>query len=568
MSPTWLERKPDDGKVAELEAAGYPRLLARLLALRGIGSGDEAADFLEPTLRHLASPLELDGMKEAADEIFAALSAKKQIVIFGDYDCDGVAATAILVKTLRVLEDAADVKAFIPHRIREGFGLSRAAVERMLAEYPKVGLIVTVDNGVNAPEYIRELEGRGIRCVVTDHHLPGKELPACPVVNPKVGASAALSEVCGAAVAFFLASYLVKRAQEAGLYCGPKVSGPLLVLAGLATVTDVMPLMGQNRILVSQALYLFHKHAPVGLRELYARSTRVATAQPTVKDFGFGLGPRVNAVGRIDDARLALELVLEEGREGARALAQKVDLKNVERKAIETKMTAVAKGLIREGAAAQVIDLKEGHLGVAGIVAASVMMGLEVPVPVCIIGANRHGSVRAPEGYNVYEALGECGAALEVFGGHESAAGLTVKEGEVEHFREMFCAACRAQWEARGETFGARVEFDAELSAADLTLDFVERVMQMEPFGHGNEEPVFLMRGVHFKEVKLFGEEGKHLSVQIVEGGVRAVWWRQGERIEALRKKGAAAHDILFTLSISEFEERHVELWLVDISDC
>ncbi len=566
MSPTWFERKPDDEMVAELEAAGYPRLLARLLALRGVRGACEAARFLEPSLRDLASPLELGGMEEATDEIIAALRGKKQIVVFGDYDCDGVAATAILVKTLRALDGVADVRAFIPHRIKEGFGFSRAAIERMLEENPKVGLVVTVDNGVNAPEFIRELQGRGIRCVVTDHHLPGEELPVCPVINPKVGGSVAVSEICGAAVAFFLASYLVQRAQAEGRYCGPKLAGPLLVLAGLATVTDVMPLVGQNRILVSQSLYLFHKLAPVGLRELYARSAKVATAQPTVRDYGFGLGPRMNAMGRIAHAQLALDLILTDDRERSRALAQQVDLKNVERKAIEAEMVKAARELVQAGAAAQVIYLPEGHLGVAGIVAASVMAGLEVPVPVCIIGADRHGSVRAPEGYHVYEALKACGAVLEVFGGHESAAGLTVKEGEVEHFREMFCAAARAQREAKGEAFGARVEYDAELSAADLNLEFAESIQQMEPFGHGNEEPVFLMRGVHFKDVRLLGAEGKHLDVLLAEANVRAVWWRQGERVEALRKD-LTAHDILFKVVVSDFGTRHIELQILDLSN-
>ena len=566
MSPTWVERKVDDGRVAELEAAGYPRLLARLLALRGVKDGDGAAHFLEPELGDLAKATELVGMEAAAAEIIAALRAKKQIVVFGDYDCDGVAATAILVRALRALGGGADVRAFIPHRIREGFGFSRGAIERMLEENPKVGLIVTVDNGVNAPESIRALQGRGIRCVVTDHHLPGEELPACPVVNPKVGSSAALSEICGAAVAFFLASYLVQRAQAEGWYSGPKIAGPMLVLAGLATVTDVMPLVGQNRILVSQSLYLFHKLAPVGLRELYARSAKVATAQPTVRDYGFGLGPRVNAMGRIAHAQLALDLILTDDRERSRALAQQVDLKNVERKAIEAEMVKAAREMVQEGAAAQVIYLPEGHLGVAGIVAASVMTGLREPVPVCIIGADLHGSVRAPEGYNVYEALKACGAVLEVFGGHESAAGLTVKAGEVEHFREMFCAAARAQREARGEAFGSRVEYDAELSAADLTLEFAERVQQLEPFGHGNEEPVFLMRGVHFKDVRLLGADGKHLDVQIAEANVRAIWWRQGERVEALRKD-LTAHDILFKVVVSDFGTRHIELQLLDLSN-
>ena len=569
MSPLWFERKlVDEEGVDRLEAAGYPRLLARLLVGRGISAADEAEKYFSPELRDLASAEELPGIEAAAAEILAALRGKKQIVVWGDYDCDGVAATAILVKVLRALDGAADIRTFIPHRIREGFGFSEGAYKRFCEEFPRVGLVVTVDTGVNAASYIRDLQGRGVRCVVTDHHLPGDELPPCAVVNPDVASSAALAHICGAAVAFFLALYLVKKAQEEGLYKGPKVSGPLLVLAGLATMADVVPLIGQNRILLVQSLRLFSRCAPIGLIELYGRATRRAADHLTAYDYGFKLAPRVNAMGRMDRAEPALELFLVEEREKARALALQVDLKNVERKATEARLTVEAKKLVREGTAAQVINLPEGHLGVAGIVAASVMASVRPCVPVCVVEGNGHGSARAPEGYNVYEALAKCAEFLETFGGHKFAAGLTVKEGEIDHFRERFCEVCAAQCAANEEKGTGGVLYDAEVSAADLSLELAEKVEQMEPFGAGNLEPIFLMRGVHFKSVRVGGQDKNHVFASLEEcadgRAIQAVWWRNSARVEELRQ-GARVHDILFKLKISTFGVRQIELELLEV---
>ena len=234
--------------------AGIPELVGRILEKRGI-SAAEIDDFLSPSIRDLAPARELPNVEAAAEAILSAVRDRRRIVVFGDYDCDGVCATAILVRTLAAF--GADVSPFLPERLSEGYGMSEASVARMLAENPGVGLVVTVDNGINSVENIAFLRGQGVDVVVTDHHLPGEVLPDCVVVNPKVSHPDVFENLCGAGVAFLLAGELVSRAKSAGLYSGPSLAGPLLVLAGLATVTDVMPLLGQNRILVAEALNRF-----------------------------------------------------------------------------------------------------------------------------------------------------------------------------------------------------------------------------------------------------------------------------------------------------------------------
>ena len=259
-----------------------PEVLRRLLRVRGIDDAD-LEKFLNPSLRDLADPAELPGISAAADVVLAALAARKRIVVFGDYDCDGVCATAILVKTLTTLAAAAPSpvvpvpQPFLPERLTEGYGMTDASVERLLAECPDVGLVVTVDNGINSIRQVADLKAKGVSVVVTDHHLPGEELPAAEVVvDPKVAAPDHLKELCGAGVAFFLANRLVAEAKRRGLYDGPKLGGPLLILAGLATVTDIMPVLGQNRILVAEALKNFRACAPLGLLELHSRAARTA----------------------------------------------------------------------------------------------------------------------------------------------------------------------------------------------------------------------------------------------------------------------------------------------------
>ena len=535
-----------------------PQLVERLLESRGI-SADGIDEFLSPSLRDLAPPCELPNVDAAADAILAAVRGGRKIVIFGDYDCDGVCATAILVRTLSAF--GADVSAFLPERLSEGYGMSEASVARMLKENPGVGLVVTVDNGINSVENVAFLKEKGVDVVVTDHHLPGDTLPDCVVVNPKVSHPEIFENLCGAGVAFLLANELVTKARALGLYSGPSLAGPLLVLAGLATVTDVMPLLGQNRILVAEALNRFDSLAPVGLRSLFSKAARRGVVRHTSKDFGFLLGPRINAAGRIASGAEALRLVLANSQDEADEAARIVNGRNDERKNVEQKMLENALAKIVPSAAAQVIDLPDGHQGVAGIVAARVMERMDPKVPVCVV-VGGHGSARAPDGINVRDALAASGEFLNRFGGHAAAAGFSVKDGMVDAFRERFAEVCAGlSAEVCDEERGDGV--DAWVSPDDLTIELAEWITRLEPFGEGNPEPVFGMKSAVLRDIRPLGAEGRHLALTV--NGMRSVWWGRGDIVEELRGSSSTLRDVLFTVEESDYGSHHVELRIVEI---
>ena len=544
-------------------------IVEELLRQRGIVDYEK---YFNPSLADLAAPDELPGVSAAVAKMIEAVKAGRRIVVFGDYDCDGVCATAIMALALKAV--GGNVETFLPKRLDEGYGMSDEAVVRMLGEFPGVELVVTVDNGINSISQIADLRSEGIETIVTDHHLPSVNmfgqmlLPnAVAIVNPKVAAPEHLQDLCGASVAFLLANALVDAATKCGLYAGPKIGGPLLVLAGLATVTDVMPLVGQNRILVSESLKRFHSWAPLGLRELYARASRTASASLTTKDYGFLIGPRINAAGRVANGEESLELVLTDDREIAREAARIVDGRNVERKQIESGMVEQAMSKVVEGAAAQVIDMPDGppeQQGIAGIVAARIMEKVHVPTGVL---AGGHGSARAPEGYNVRDALKACSKYLTRYGGHAAAAGFSVKEGMVDEFRVAFAAECAKQNERFRNsslfTLPSSLRYDLEIEPADLTLELAEEIAKMEPFGEGNKEPVFMFRNATLSDVRFLGQESKHLA--FTANGFKGVWWGRGDLVEELRAS-AAPVDIAFTIEISTYGEPHVELRPVDIS--
>ena len=533
-------------------------ILKALLARRGITDAEEES-FLHPSLSGLSAPEDLPGIVEAADAILSVVASGRKIVVFGDYDCDGVCAVAILLKALAAI--GADSVPFLPERLSEGYGMTDVSVARMLAAQPDAALVVTVDNGINSVAQVHALRERGVKVVITDHHLPGETLPdADALVNPKVAAPPELSDLCGSGVAFMLANRLVTEAKRRGLYSGPNIGGPLLVMAGLATVTDVMPLLGQNRILVAEALRRFDRCAPVGLRELHLRASRTGSDRLSTKDFSHCIGPRMNAAGRIASAGDALALLMADDREQAREMARIVDGRNVERKTIEQKMLDEALSKIEPDAPAQVIDLPDGHPGVAGIVAARVMERLGSNVPVCVVASGR-GSARSPEWINVRDALASCGDALERFGGHAAAAGFSVVEGRMDDFRKRFCEVCEGKATDAAEK--AEPEPDMWISPSDATLELAEALSMLEPFGEGNPEPVFGMKDVHFSDAKPVGADGRHLSLTLRGSGLNAVFWNMGDKVEEFRALSATPRTIRFRLVVSTYIDRHVELHLV-----
>lgn len=536
-------------------------ILKGILDHRGL-SAAALDEFLHPTIDRLAKPDELPGIAKAADVILDSLIYRRKIVVFGDYDCDGICATAILSKTLKAL--GGDVTEFIPSR-QEGYGMNDASLARMLKENPGVGLVVTVDNGINSVLQIRDLKERWMSVVVTDHHLPGNELPeATALVNPKVAAPPHLENLCGAGVAFLLANQIVSEAKRRGCYSGGSLGAPLLVLAGLATVTDIMPLLGQNRILVAEALKRFSTAAPIGLKELLLRAARNGQSEMTSRSFGFLIGPRINAAGRIASAMESLELLTTDDREIVRELARMIDGYNLERKAIEQRMVEEALSLVVPHAPAQVIDLPNGHPGVAGIVATRILESLGGTVPVCVrVGG--HGSARAPAGLNIREAFVACADVLERFGGHAAAGGFFVKEGQIDEFRRKLCAYCETI-QRPTQIAGVAHEPDAWVELKDLTLELADDLRLLEPFGEGNPEPIFGLRNVLFSEVRSMGADGRHLMLALQGSSLRAIQWNRGDLVEKLWAEGSEPHDLTFTLTVSDYGERHVELRVVSIS--
>ncbi len=577
---TWRERRADETDEARAEAfrsAGLPPILARLLASRGVTEEGREA-FLDPSLTRLARSDDLPGMTEAVQVILPFLHTKRKIVVFGDYDADGVCASAILVTALRRL--GGNAEAFIPHRFGEGYGMTAASLERLWCEHADAALVVTVDNGISSPDEVAKLKVKGIQVVVTDHHLPGENLPkADALVNPRVQSCPGSADLCGAGVAFFLASALAQAATEKGLYTGPKFGGPLLVLAGLATVADLVPLKEQNRILVAQSLAYFNRCAPCGLRELRDKAARSAAAL-TARDYGFLLAPRINAAGRMKTADVAFDLLVctDEDREEARQLASRIDGFNGERRGFEQTMYQEACAQIDKAGeedlqavvawdAGCVTGATKGqrwHLGVAGIVASRLLEHYHVPAAVAV---GETGSVRAPDGYNVHDALAAASEHLVRFGGHAAAGGFTVKPGAFEAFRAAFTTACAKQRKEHALDADAR-DFDGWVEPGDLTPGLYADLRRLEPFGEGNPEPVFGLRGVTLREVRVMGVEGRHLSLAFVNRDVpRAIWWGHGGRAEDLRKHAARPYDVFFTLTTSGFDSAlpHLELRVVDL---
>ena len=549
-------------------------VVERLLAKRGI-SGAELEEFLDPSLKRLADATELPGIREAVEAIIPFVRDRRPIVVFGDYDCDGVCACTILVRTICRL--GGDVEAFMPQRFDEGYGMTPKSVERMVKEHPDVALVVSVDCGVTSAKEVKWLKDRGIAVVVTDHHLPPEELPECDaLVDPKVpgqraGAAAmGAQDICGAGVAFFLANALTARAVELGLYGGEKFSAPLLVLAGLATVVDIVPMLKQNRILSANAMRSFWRRAPLGLRELMLRAQRRAEDMVTSHDFGFVIGPRINAAGRVASAEESYRLLMAEEREEARSLAQRIEVLNVERKSVENGMTEQALAQVPEGSVSAVVvnsldgtDPSKWSSGVCGIVASRILGQRGVPVAVAVDG---HGSVRAPEGYDVHAALSACAEFLERFGGHTAAGGFTVKEGMFEEFRAAFMSACEAQ-KGGAVAVGEFREPELWLGPEDLTMELHEDLMRLEPFGEGNPEPVFGLRGVALTDARQMGGDGRHAAFSFAGGIPRATWWGHGNDVEELRGHASGRFDITFTLGVSEWggDGPRLELRLCDV---
>lgn len=524
--------------------------------MRGAASGEARERFLNPSWRNMPGPDELPGVSAAAARIFSALDSGLEIVVFGDYDTDGVCAAAIFARSFRAISPGAKIHCVLPNRFSEGYGLTQAAADRIVAECPAVKLVVTVDNGISSAAEIARLKERGIDVIVTDHHLPGDELPAAPIVNPHLSSCPGCENLCGSGVAYYIAWALFNAAARRGIYVPRGLSGELLVLAGLATVADIVPLTGANRDIVSESLRLFPRCAPAGLRELYRQAARRA-GELTARDYSHLLSPRLNAAGRMKTADIAYRLLMCSDPDQGREIASCIEACNAERRQCEYAIASEAETYIRSnpGRAAYHVCGDGWHRGVLGIVAGRLSDRYGVPVAV---SDGEIGSIRSPDGINVREVLDDCRDLLVRYGGHASACGFQLKPGVAERFSDTFADACARRSILAGAASSAARQraADVEISPGDVTAALWRDLQVLQPFGEGNPEPVFAINGVAIKGASPMGDEKRHLSAVLdTDPVLRGVWWAHGDAAHELAHSTERLRNVSFTISLNRYGE-------------
>jgi single-stranded-DNA-specific exonuclease len=452
-------------------------------------------------------------MAEAVEQILSSVSRKEKVTVYGDFDVDGVAATSILVTVLRQI--GAECDWFIPDRISEGYGLNSAAIESLASR--GTGLLITVDCGVTAVDEVVLARSRGMEVIVTDHHRPEAVLPDCRILHPEVS-NYPFKELCGAAVASKLATAL-RRA--AGL--DPAGDEADLDLVALATVADVMPLVGENRRLVREGTKVTRRARRPGMKALIAESGLQA-AQVNSTDFGFRLGPRINAAGRIYRADAGVELFLAGSDERAREIASELGRANNERRRIEREVETAAEAARRElpeGQPPAIVVAGDGwHPGVVGIVASRLVRKHGVPaVVISIDGDTARGSARGVPGLDLLDAITEAAGFLEGYGGHAAAAGLQIQPARIEGFREALGEAVLTR--LGPDPVSGPEPVDAVAGGAELALALAEEFEKLEPFGKGNPSVRLLIPGARITDLREMGD-GKHCRFSVVSGDARA----------------------------------------------
>lgn len=575
MPKAWRFPPFDEAVVSRLSAElKVPVLIAQVLASRGFRTGKDAAGFLSAKLIDLHEPDGLPGVPAAADLIVQAVAEKRRITIYGDYDVDGVTSTSILWHCLQLL--GATVDYYIPHRLEEGYGLNCDAIRQLHEEDPQ-RLVITVDCGitsVNEAELAKEL---GLDLIITDHHHLADSLPDARVlVHPRLpGSEYPFGDLCGAGVAFKLAWAICQRMGD-GKKASPRMRDFLLSAMGLAaigTVADVVPLVGENRILVKYGLASLSDRASLGMKALMKVCSIEEGKTLQAEDIGFAIAPRINAAGRLSQARLAVELLTTDDKERAVTLADYLQQLNKDRQKLERRILKQAKAMVAENpdwenAPAIVLASPEWNPGVIGIVASRVAEHFERPA--IMISLSRpddvgQASCRTFAGFDLHAGLTACREHLVSYGGHKFAAGLKIDADKIDEFRTAFCAHVGENHEVTKSD--REVAVDAEVRLADLTWKAVRKIDDLGPFGAQNPRPKFAAARVELLgEPRKVGEGERHLQLRLRHYGttMKAIAFGQAEWAEQIVEAGGNI-SICFQPTINRFRGKEsVEMLLVD----
>ena len=565
VPPVWNTKPHDEGAAAALaQALGVSPVTARLLAIRGIIDPDEASRFMNPTLDQLYDPYRLAGLECAADRLLLAITNRDRIAVHGDYDVDGITSTVILRRALELL--GADVGHFIPERLTDGYGLQPGTIDRLHAEGVK--LIVSVDCGIRAPEAARRARALGVDLIITDHHEPDDELPdACAVVNPKRhDCSYPDKNLAGVGVALKLVQALCARAGKSAWL-------PAFVkIASIGTLADVVPLIGENRIIAKLGLQMLTKGPhKVGLRALLEAA---GLTGKTIDSYhiGFMVAPRINAAGRMSTPDIATRLLLasDEGMaDEAKALAEQLEAENTRRRAEDQDILAKAKKIVETdpeiGSRSVLVVAGEGwHRGVIGIVASKLVDAFYRPAIVLSIdGDIAHGSCRSITGFNMLGCLESCAPLMKRFGGHKAAAGLQIETSRIKEFR----AAVNDHADAilGPDDLRPSLWLDGPLAFHDISERVMSEFAALAPFGPGNPRPKFHTNGVAIVDGPRLLKE-RHLKMSVKQNGrvLRAIQWNAAEREPNLTAKKDGV-EIAYTIEENEYQgNKYVELRLED----
>ena len=527
------------------EICGLP-CIATLLQRKGFSCAEEVSAYLQPRLRTLSDPFLLPNIAAAVTRILHAIDRRERIVLFGDYDVDGVTSLALLSEMLRSYD--APPELFLPLRMEEGYGLSRESVERCCEQH-RPQLLIAVDCGTSSVGEIAELKRRGIDVIVLDHHEPKSVLPDCvAVVNPKVSPDSTFHNLCSVGIVFKLCHALLKTrpAPEFDLKAH-------LDLVALGTVADIVPLQKENRIFVQRGMLELARSKRPGIRTLMELSA--VHAPVTAEDIAFRLGPRLNAAGRLATAEKALQLLLTRDEKEAAELAALLDAHNRERQGVERKICAeaeeeLARTFNPERDAAIVLGASDWHPGVLGIVASRLARKYHRPTLIVGFGSDGlgKGSGRSIEGLSLVEALGHCEKWLEKFGGHEMAAGFAVRQEKFPAFAEAFRQSARELLSE--EKLQPRLHLDHELTFGELNDDLLRWHEVLQPFGNGNLQPMFFARAVE-PAVAPQVLKDKHLVLRLRQRNHfrRAIFFDG-----ASSALPSAPWDVAFRLSTDEYE--------------
>lgn len=527
---------------------GVEPLVERWLWARGLRDAASAGAFLGPKLMMLHDPSLLAGCDRACERILSAVRGGERIVVYGDYDVDGMTASAILYRVLKAIDAGADVRTYVPHRLEEGYGLHGGALGALARE--GATLVVSVDCGITAVDAARQAKDAGLDLIITDHHNPpagGAALPdAYAIVHPRVGDCAyPCGDLCGAGVAFKIGWRLATMAHG-----GEKVDERMrlvlldaLALAALGTIADVVPLRGENRIISRFGLARLRSTAIEGLTELI-RASGLEGEEIDCEHVGFVLGPRLNACGRMGHAREAVELLTTAAGARAREIADRLTRLNEERRVEERRITdeavelAVRAGMVDDSSRAVVLAREGWHPGVIGIVCSRLVGKFHRPaILLSRDNGTLQGSGRSIEGFNLHAGLAACAAHLTRFGGHNMAVGLAMESGAFDGFVEAFLAHARASIDE--SLMRPTLEVHCEALLEELTIEAAMRLEGLGPFGLECARPRVLLRDVIVdREPMPMGSDGAHAQMVFARGGrtIRVVGWDWGARIGRVRR--------------------------------